>query len=462
MEKRKLTAIILAAGRGTRMNSPLPKVLHPVAGRPIIEKIIKACKKAGVTDVRLVVGYGQNLVRLVVEPLGVQCFEQVQQTGTASAVRAALPEQITDDVIILNGDHPLLNDQDLSAMIREFRDTKSRFSLVTAVLKDPKEFGRVVRHFDSIKAIVETREASRDTLQIKEINTGIYILDSEVLNEYLPRIQNQNSKKEFYLTDLVSLCLEDQIKVHGIKASKRAAFGVNNQVELAQASRFLFRKKARELLDAGVVMIDPTATYIEDNVTIGPGTVIYPNVFIKGPTTIGSYCVLEPNCYLIDATIEDSVQVRGGSYIESAKISKKAIVGPYARLRPGTEIGEEAQVGNFVEFKKVKFGKKSKAAHLTYMGDAEVGEDSNIGCGTITCNYTPDKKKHKTRIGSRVFVGSDTSLVAPIDVGDDSVVASGSTLTDSVPSGALAIARGKQVNKEGYAKKYKQTDLEND
>lgn len=449
----KLTVIALAAGKGTRMKSPLPKVLHPVAGRPMIEKVIKAAKSAGAHEVRVIVGHGEKLVRQVVEPMGVACFSQTEQLGTAHAVRCAKPEQLVGDVLIMNGDHPLIEAADIKDFVRVFRDEKCDLAVVTAEVKDPAEMGRIVRHRGDLMAIVEAKDASVETLKIREINTGIYIIKADVLAEYLPKISNNNSKGEYYITDLISMCIQDQLRVQAIQGSPKVAVGVNNQIELAKATKLLFRRKAKQLMDDGVLMIDPKATYIEEQVEIGAGAVVYPNVFIRGNSKIGSFSVLEPNVFISDSIVADSVQVRAGSYLESATIHAKASVGPYARLRPETEIFEEAHVGNFVEMKKVKFGKKSKAGHLTYLGDAEIGEEVNIGCGTITCNYAADRKKYKTKIGDRVFVGSDTQFIAPIVIGDDVVIGSGSTLTKDVPANALAVARGKQFIKENYVAK---------
>ncbi len=448
-----LTVIALAAGKGTRMKSPLPKVLHPVAGQPMIGKVIQASKEAGASEIRVVVGHGQSLVRQVVEPMGVSCYVQDEQLGTAHAVRCAKPESIEGIVVIMNGDHPLIEGSDVKDFIRIFRDEKCDLAVVTADVKNPAEFGRIVRHKGDLAAIVEAKDASADTLKIKEINTGIYVVKASVLTDYLPKISNNNSKKEFYITDLISMCITDKLKVQAIKSTPKVAVGVNTQVELAKATRLLFKRKALRLMEEGVLMIDPKTTYIEESAVIGAGTVIYPNVFIRGKSKIGQFCVVESNSFISDTLIGDSVQVRGGCYLEKAEIHSKASVGPYARLRPETVIGEEAHVGNFVEMKKVTFGKKSKAGHLTYLGDAEVGEEVNIGCGTITCNYAADKKKYKTKIGNRVFVGSDTQFVAPIEIGDDALIGSGSTITKDVPAKALAVARGKQIIKENYTLK---------
>lgn len=445
-----LTMIVLAAGKGTRMKSPLPKVLHPVAGRPMVEKVINAAKEAGASEVRVIVGHGQALVKSVVEPLGCLTFAQDEQLGTAHAVRCAKPEDIDGDVVIMNGDHPLIEAQDVSDFVRNFRDDKCDLAVVTAVVKNPGEFGRIVRHHGVLKAIVEAKDASAETLKIQEINTGIYIVKAEVLEQYLPLIKNNNAKKEYYITDLISLAIESGLKVQAIKSTPKVAVGVNTQIELAKATKLLFLRKAKKLMEEGVMLIDPRSTYIEETVSVGAGSVIYPNVYMRGNTKVGSFCVIEPNAFISDCEIGQSVQVKAGSYLEHSYILHKASVGPYARLRPETVIGEEAHVGNFVEMKKVNFGRKSKAGHLTYLGDADIGEEVNIGCGTITCNYAVDKKKYKTKIGDRVFVGSDTQFVAPVEVGDDAIIGSGSTITKSVPAQALAVARGKQVNIENY------------
>jgi bifunctional UDP-N-acetylglucosamine pyrophosphorylase / glucosamine-1-phosphate N-acetyltransferase len=455
----KITAIILAGGQGTRMKSPLPKVLHPVAGVPMITKIISNCKKAEFDEIRLVVGHGQNLVKNVVDPMGVQTFIQTEQLGTGDAVKSAQIESIEGCVVILNGDHPLITAEDLKHFISDFREQKLDLAVVSVELDNPAEFGRIIRQNNVLKAIVEAKDAGADALKIKEVNTGIYVVKADLLKKYLPLIKNNNSKKEFYLTDLISLAIENKKNVQALcSKNKNVAHGVNNQIELATATRIVFQMKNAQLLHSGVIIIDPTSTYIEDTVVVGSGTVIYPGVFIRGKTAVGPFCVIEPNAFISDSVIDEAVQIKAGSYLEQAIVHSNAKIGPYARLRPDTEIGSEAHIGNFVELKKVKFGKKSKAGHLTYLGDAEIGDDVNIGCGTITCNYAADKKKYKTIIGDRVFVGSDSQFIAPVTVGNDSIIASGSTITKDVPAEALAIARGRQENKLGLAVKFKKKD----
>lgn len=453
-----LSVIILAAGKGTRMKSPLPKVLHPVAGVPMIKKVIDAVRGAGASEIRIVVGYGEALVRKVVEPLGtsqtpITCYPQANQWGTADAVKAADPASLKGNVLILNGDHPLIEISDIESILRSFRASKAAVAVVSSIVKEPGSLGRIVRHKGELRAIVEASDASAETLKIREINTGIYIAGAETLAEYLPKIQNHNAKGEYYLTDLISLCQEAGEKITALPVRPSVGFGVNNQAELAKATRRLFARKRQSLLDEGVLMIDPRTTYIEEEVQVGPGTVLYPSVYLRGRTHVGAYCVIEPGCYLAHTKVADGVHVKAYSYFENSAVGAKASIGPFARIRPETEIGPEAHVGNFVEMKKVKFGARSKAGHLTYLGDASVGEDVNIGCGTITCNYAVDRKKYRTTIGDRSFVGSDVQFVAPVEIGADTVIGSGSTITKDVPDRALAVARGKQFIKENWQPK---------
>lgn len=444
------STIILAAGKGTRMKSSLPKVLHPVAGWPMISRTLNALNEAGTHSIRAVVGHGENLVRQVIEPLGAIAFHQEQQLGTGHAVRCAEPHTLQGNVLIMNGDHPLIEANDVKVLIKEFVRSNKKLAVVTAKVKKPGNFGRIVRHHNQLKAIVEAKDASHETLKINEINTGMYFVNAKFLNVLLPRLQNNNQQKEFYLTDIVSMAVEDGEAIGTLLAPSHVAFGVNSQSELAKATKLIYRRKISRLMESGVIVLDPDTTYVEDDVTIGAGTVIYPNNFIRSGTKIGEMCIIEPNSFMYKAQIADSVHIKSHCYLEEVKIATKAAIGPFARLRPGTNIGRDAKVGNFVEMKKVDFKDGAKASHLTYIGDAIVGEDTNIGCGTITCNYAVDKKKYVTKIGRNVFVGSDTQFVAPVEIGDGAVIASGSTITKNVPPGALAVARGRQIIKENY------------
>ncbi len=454
-----MTALILAGGQGTRMKSPLPKVLHPVAGKPMIVRAIESCRLAGVDTIRVVVGHGQGLVNSIIEPFSVKSYVQEKQLGTADAVKAADLPTLTGDVLIMNGDHPLIKTEDIKNFFNLFTQHKLDLAVFTVEITEKNDFGRILRKENKLQSIVEVKEASTEILRIAEINTGIYIAKAEVLQKLIPKVKNENAKKEFYLTDIIQLAREAGLRVDAIQyQNSDIAHGVNNQIELAAATEKMYRVNADRLMNNGVVILDPKTTYIEDTVIVGSGSVIYPGVFLRGKTAVGAFTVIEPNCFISDSVLADSVQIKAGSYIEKTIIKTQATVGPYARLRPDTTIGQAAHVGNFVEMKKVNFGAKSKAGHLTYLGDADIGEDVNIGCGTITCNYAADKKKYKTIIGDRVFVGSDTQLVAPVTIGSDSIIASGSTVTKAVPEGALTLSRAPQVNKEGYAKRFKKSD----
>jgi bifunctional UDP-N-acetylglucosamine pyrophosphorylase / glucosamine-1-phosphate N-acetyltransferase len=444
------SAIILAAGKGTRMNSPLPKVVHPVAGRPMIERVMRAVKGAEAGEIRVVVGFGEELVRSIAEPLGGICFKQERQRGTADAVRSAQPDTLSGDVVILNGDHPLLETADIVGFRRMFKESKAGVAVVTCELEDPGSFGRVVRHGGKVQAIVEKKDAGPEALKIKEINTGIYVVKAKVLSELLPQIESNNKQGEFYLTDLISLAVEGGIPVEGLKADARVALGVNTQAELASATALAFKRKNEKLLEAGVMMLQPDSVFVEDTCEVEAAAFLYPNVFLRGETKIGAFSVVETGCVITDAKIANNVHIKAGCYIDRSSIAAGVEMGPYAHLRPGTEIGEDCKIGNFVEMKKVKFAKGAKASHLTYLGDAEIGENTNIGCGTITCNYAVDRKKYVTKIGKDVFVGSDTQFIAPVTIGDGAIIGSGSTITKDVPAGALAVSRAKQVVKENY------------
>lgn len=452
MDGKKISAVILAAGKGTRMKSALPKVLHPVAGMPMITYPLSAFKMLQIEDIRCIVGYNKDLVRSVVEPLGVSCHVQEVQMGTGHAVQCADISTLNEITIIVNGDHPLLTAEDLQKFYDDFVEQSADMAILTVELSDPKSFGRIVREDGEVKAIIELKDASAEVAKIKEINTGIFIVKSHILKEFLPKLSNSNQQNEYYLTDIVEMCIGNKLKVIAHKGHQRTAFGVNSQRELAQATKSLFKSKVNQLMDDGVIVIDPDHTYIEPTVSVGPGTVINPGVYLKGICKIGALCVIEPNVQIHDSQLEDMVQIRAGSYLEQCKVKSQSVVGPYARLRPQTEIGENCRVGNFVEMKKVKFGDGSKANHLAYLGDADVGKEVNVGCGTITCNYAVDKKKYKTEIGDGVFVGSDVQLVAPVKVGNKAVIGSGTTVTKDVPEKALAVGRAKQLIKEGYVK----------
>ncbi|MBK7891825.1 MAG: bifunctional UDP-N-acetylglucosamine diphosphorylase/glucosamine-1-phosphate N-acetyltransferase GlmU [Bdellovibrionales bacterium] len=452
-DTNSLSVIVLAAGKGTRMKSPLPKVLHPVVGQPMVKRVLDVAKALGAVQRRVVVGHGEALVRRVVEPMGAVAYSQKEQRGTADAVRAADPASLDGTVMILSGDVPLIEVADMQTVLAEFNELKADIAVVTADLKNPGSLGRIVRQKGELRAIVEASDAGPDTLKIREINSGAYVAKADVLTKLLDKVKPNNAKGEYYLTDIISIGIEEGYKVVAIKTRPAVAFGVNTQAELARASRIVFKRNRNRLMENGVVMIDPASVYAEDDVHVGSGTVVYPGVYLRGDTRIGNYCVLEPGVHIYSSIVGDSTHIKAGCYFENSVIGAKVQIGPYARLRPDSDVGNEVHIGNFVELKKTKFGARSKAGHLSYLGDAIVGEDVNIGCGTITCNYAPDRKKYQTTIGNGVFVGSDVQFVAPVTIGAGATIASGSTVTEDVPADALAVARGRQVNKEGWKPK---------
>ncbi|MFK8139198.1 MAG: bifunctional UDP-N-acetylglucosamine diphosphorylase/glucosamine-1-phosphate N-acetyltransferase GlmU [Bdellovibrionales bacterium] len=446
----KLSAIVLAAGKGTRMKSPLPKVLHPVAGLPLLTYPLSVMRSLEIDDVRVIVGHGKDLVTQLVNSLGFSVYEQKEQKGTGDAVKSADLDTLEGEVIILNGDHPLITAQDLKQAVTQFRNEKAALAVITADLSQPGNYGRIVRQGNQLKAIVEAKDASSSTLEIKEINSGIYIAKADVLKKYLPKIESANAQGEYYLTDIIELCVADSLTVIPIKTDPRLAFGVNSQRELATATKSLMKSKVNQLLDDGVIMTDPDSVYIEPTVSVDAGVILQPNVYLRGSTKIGSFAVIDTGSIVIDSIIGNGVQVKAYSHIEKASIGKTTQVGPYARIRPESHIGEDCKIGNFVETKKITMKNKSKASHLTYLGDAEIGEDVNIGCGTITCNYAPDKQKYKTIIGDGAFIGSDSQFIAPVSIGDHAVIGSGSVITKDVPDHALSVTRAKQFIKDNY------------
>lgn len=452
MSDSKLSAIVLAAGKGTRMKSALPKVLHPVAGRPMLTYPLGALRIMNVEDVRVVVGHGKQLVESLLHSIGFASFEQKEQNGTAKAVEVADLATLEGDVFIVNGDHPLLTAEDLKSMHARFVADKAAVSVMTCELPNPGSFGRVIRQSGEFKAIVEAKDAGHETLAIKEVNTGIYLAKADVLKKYIPQITNDNQQKEYYLTDLIEFAAHDNLTVKAYPSDPRVAFGVNDQRALAVATQSLMKSKLNHLMDNGVIIIDPSNTYVEPTVSVGAGTVIHPGAYLRGVSQVGNFCVIEAGVQMQDSNVGDSVIIKAYSILEDAKVEQTSQIGPFARLRPKTEIGEGCKVGNFVELKKTKMGKGSKASHLTYLGDAELGSNVNIGCGTITCNYAVDKKKYKTEIGDDVFVGSDSQFIAPVKVGNKAVIGSGSVITKDVPDRALAVARSKQIIKENFVK----------
>jgi bifunctional UDP-N-acetylglucosamine pyrophosphorylase/glucosamine-1-phosphate N-acetyltransferase len=453
-----LAAIVLAAGKGTRMKSRTAKVLHPVGGRPLAYYPVKRALDAGASRVVVVVGHQAEAVEaaLVAALPGAPLRFAVQerQLGTAHAVLAARKALRGHDgpVAILSGDTPLLETGTLLSVVRARAKAKAPLAFATMALAQPRGYGRVVRDARGRpERIVEEKDATDAERAIPEVNAGLYCADAAFLWKALARVGSANAQQEFYLTDLVAMAASKEGAV-AVTVPVEEASGVNDREELARAAKVLLRRRARALMRAGVTIEDPDRFDCDEAVELEPDVVVEPGARLLGRTRVGAGSRIGAGAILRDAVLAPDVTVRPYTVIEEATVARGAVLGPFSRLRPGSEIGEEAHVGNFVETKKAVLGKGAKANHLAYLGDAFVGAGANVGAGTITCNYDGEKK-HPTRIGAGAFVGSDSILVAPIEIGDGAYVAAGSVLTDPVPPGALALGRARQVTKEGWAER---------
>jgi len=457
--KGDVAAIILAAGKGTRMKSGLVKVMHDIGGRPMISWSVLAAKAAGSGCVAVVAGHQAEKVRDFFAADGSITFAlQEEQLGTghaAACARGAL-EGFRGTVLILCGDVPLLRHETLLAMLANHEKRAATLSVLTTHLDNPFGYGRIVkREGGRISRIVEEKDATPEEREITEINSGIYAVDAEFLFKALSGLTCDNAQGEQYLTDIVKIAADQgQLCLAFATDDPAEVMGVNDRVQLATAAAILRSRINHELMLSGVTMIDPAATYIEDGVLIGADTTIHPNVHLSGSTRIGSGCLLEPGVMIRDSVLGNGVTVKAGSVLTESNVGDEVAIGPMAHLRPGSILGSHVKIGNFVETKKIVMGEGSKASHLTYLGDAEIGKDVNIGCGTITCNYD-GVRKHRTVIGDNVFVGSDVQFVAPVEVGSNSLIAAGTTVTKDVPPDSLVIARTPQVNKEGWMLKKK-------
>ncbi len=454
-----VAAVVLAAGKGTRMKSSVVKVLHPAAGRPMISWPVDAARATGAAPVVLVVGHQAGAVRAVFQDCSdVRSAFQEEQLGTGHAVACARGELagFNGTVLILCGDTPLLRAETLRDLVTFHRHQGASLTVLTAVVDNPYGYGRVVRDSSGrVVRIVEQKDATPAEQSIREINSGIYCMETGFLNANIGSISSDNAQKEFYLTDLVSIAAGKGLTCLGRTTDDvDEIMGVNDRVQLAEASRILRRRINNDLMCSGVSLVDPALSYIDHGVSIGPDTVVYPNCSISGATTIGTGCTIEGNVNIKGCSIGDGCHIKAGSVLENSRLHNDVSVGPMAHLRPGTVLNDHVKIGNFVETKKAVMGEGSKASHLTYLGDAEIGSNVNIGCGTITCNYD-GVNKHRTVIGDDVFIGSDVQLVAPVEVGRNSLVAAGTTVTVNVPQDSLAISRVPQVNKIGWRLKKK-------
>ena len=445
-------AIILAAGKGTRMKSKLYKVLHPVAGKPMVEHIIERVVETQPTDIVTIVGHGAEMVK---EQLGDRSRYalQAEQLGTGHAVMQAAEflKGKQGTTLVISGDTPLLTTQTLNNLFDYHQGKKASATILTAHAEDPTGYGRILRdHVGIVEKIVEQKDATPEEARTQEINTGTYCFDNEQLFAALEKIGTNNAQGEYYLTDIVEILKNDGQTVAAYKTDDfEESLGVNDRIALANANELMRRRINKQHMVNGVTFIDPATTYIDAGIEIGSDTIIEPGVQIQGNTVIGSDCIIGAHSKIVDSTIEDKVEIKS-SVIEEAIVRKNADVGPHAHLRPKSYIGENAHIGNYVEIKKATIGENTKVGHLTYVGDATLGKDINVGCGVVFVNYD-GKNKHHTNVGDHVFIGSGTNIIAPVTIAENSVTAAGSTITDDIAEGDMAIARARQVNKEGYA-----------
>jgi len=447
------TAIVLAAGQGTRMKSSHPKVLHQILGRPLVAYLLDTLKSIGVPDILVVVGYQYEKVMAALEGEGVRFVVQEPQQGTGHAVQVALSAVPADaeTVFVLCGDVPLIAGDSIKNLYALHQKTGAAVTVQTVELPDGAHYGRVVRdERGHVADVVQAKDAKErpDILAIREINTGAYCFEAAFLRQALAELEVSPVTGEIYLTDMISLARRHGRKVEAlVDPDWPSLLGINSRQELAEATKTLQRRINEGHLDAGVTLMDPETIYIGPHVAIGRDTIIYPNVYLEGQTSVGENCVIEANVKITDSLLADHVHVKMGSVIAESRLAAGVQVGPYSHLRPFSDLREGARVGNFVEVKKSILYPGVKANHLTYLGDAEVGAGTNVGAGTITCNYD-GVHKYKTIIGEKAFIGSNTALVAPVTVGAGAYIGAGSTITEDVPPGKLGIARGRQVVKE--------------
>ena len=454
----RLAAVVLAAGYGKRMKSSQPKVLHRVLGRPILSYVLDAVSGLSPARKVIIIGHGGEEVKAHFGSKGLSYAVQKKQLGTGHAASCAHGElsNFKGNILILNGDFPLITKNTLKRFLDAHEKRGSEISVLSARVDDPRGYGRIVKDTSGkIERIVEDKDATAEERKIGEINSGTYIVKSDLLWSFLRAIKSSNKQGEYYLTDIIEIARKRKLQVSSYRASDSdEILGINDRVELSQIESIMRARVNKTLMKRGVTLIDPDSTYISPTVKIGIDTVIYPGTHIYGASRIGSGTFIGPGVWIEDSVIGKNVHIRSSCYITEAKIGNSVTVGPFAHLRPEADISEGAKIGNFVEIKKSKVGLGSKVPHLSYVGDATLGKGVNIGAGTITCNYD-GVNKHRTELGDNVFIGSDTMLVAPVMLGKGAVTGAGSTITEDVPPGALALGRARQTVIENWEEKKK-------
>jgi len=452
-----LTVVVLAAGQGTRMRSTIIKLLHPVAGQPMVTRTLDSVAALRPSRVVTVVGFQADQVRRTLDDRDCDFVLQKEQRGTGHAVlQAARKIGSRSTVLIVSGDVPLIRPTTLRAFVNRHRKAGAALSVMTTLLDDPSGYGRVVRDSRSrIERIVEHKDASRSEREIAEINTGIYCAKASLLLPVLRGLKPNNVQGEYYITDAVEQLIGKGERVLAVcHAQADEVLGVNTRQELARASATLYARKAEELQTGGVTLLDAARTWVDPRARIGRDSTLYPAVIIEGPTVLGRGCTVLPGTRIVNCKLGRDVMVKDHCVLLDSRIGDAAEIGPFAHLRPGNSLGDRTRVGNYVELKKTELGQGTKAPHLSYLGDASIGPNCNIGAGTITCNYD-GSRKHPTTLARGVFIGSDAQLVAPVTVHEGAYVAAGTTVTEDVPAGALAIGRSRQRNIRGWVKRHK-------
>ena len=461
MTRRDRHVIVLAAGKGTRMRSRRPKVLHPLAGQSLIDRVLRTSRTLGPSTLTVVVGHQSDLVQTALSHhRDLQFVRQEPQLGTAHALqqaRSALAS-VQGNLVVLSGDVPRLRSATLTALIDTHEAAGAAATVLTAALERPYGYGRIVRSHGEMVGIVEETYATPEQRSIREINGGVYVFEIEPLFDALDQIPQAGPKRERYLPAIVPLYRRRGLRVDTVTAEDPDEIrGINSQTELAEVSSIVRQSKNEGLMGAGVTIEDPLTTYIDDDVTVGPDTIIHPGVRLEGRTHVGERCEIQSWVRVVDSTIEDDCTVRNCCVVTEARLASGSVVGPFAHLRPGSTLESGARVGNFVEMKQSTLGRGSKANHLSYLGDATIGNRVNVGAGTITCNYD-GTAKNRTTIADGVFIGSGSQLVAPVTVGQDGYIAAGSCITEDVPPGALGVARARQENKPGWVEKKRKNE----
>ncbi|QIW15638.1 UDP-N-acetylglucosamine diphosphorylase/glucosamine-1-phosphate N-acetyltransferase [Pasteurellaceae bacterium RH1A] len=445
----KLSVVILAAGKGTRMYSDLPKVLHPIAGKPMVKHVIDTVKQLGADNIHLVYGHGGDLMQARLKDEPINWVLQTEQLGTGHAMQQAAPFFKDDEnILMLYGDGPLITVDTLQKLI--VAKPENGVALLTVVLDNPTGYGRIIRENGSVVGIVEQKDATEEQRKIQEINTGVMVASGASFNKWLAQLDNNNAQGEYYITDVIAMANRDGFKVEAVQASDLMEVeGANNRLQLAALERYYQKTQAEKLLLAGVTLVDPARFDLRGTVEHGKDVFIDVNVILEGQVKLGNRVKIGAGSILKNCEIGDDVEIKPYSVIEDAQIGTKAVIGPFSRLRPGTKLAEESHVGNFVEIKNASLGKGSKANHLTYIGDAEIGHTVNVGAGVITCNYD-GANKFKTIIGDNVFVGSDSQLVAPVTIASGATIGAGATVTKDVGENELVISRVPQRHIQGW------------